>query len=106
MFPMRRRLDSLSSAPPSLTTPRHRTRLWEGNHVSIKDLWDNYAQYLYLPRLRDSGVLVEAIRDGIASLMWNPETFAYAERFDEATSRYEGLRAGQQAGVVMNTSSV
>jgi hypothetical protein len=80
--------------------------LWEGDHVSIKKLWDDYAQYLYLPRLKDSGVLIEAIHDGIASTTWNPETFAYAEGHNEAEGGYQGLKAGQQASVILNTTSV
>ncbi len=93
-------------APTLLRRDLDRIPLWEGNHVSVKKLWDDYAQYLYLPRLKQSSVLMEAIRDGIASLMWSAETFAYAEMLDETKGRYEGLKAGQQAGVVMNTSSV
>jgi hypothetical protein len=36
-------------------------------------------RYLYLPRLKDQHVLVSAIQQGVASLTWETETFAYAE---------------------------
>src|SRR5439155_3229979 len=47
-----------------------------------------------LPRLKNSAVLVGAIRDGLGLLLWRQESFAYADSVDEATGRYRGLRAG------------
>ena len=44
--------------------------LWRGHHVAIKQLAEDFARYLYLPRLKDSGVLMDAIRDGFALLTW------------------------------------
>lgn len=35
------------------------------------------------------------MRDGVALLTWQSDTFAYAESFDDAAGRYRGLRAGQ-----------
>ena len=43
-----------------------RVPLWKGDHVGVKELWSYYAQYLYLPRLRDSKSLAEAIQNGVA----------------------------------------
>src|SRR4029077_11993903 len=77
-----------------------RIPLWTGNHVSIKQLCEYMARYLYLPRLRDEQVLLAAIQEGVASLMWQGETFAYAEAWDEQKGRYKGLRGGQQGRVV------
>lgn len=68
--------------------------LWRGEHVEIKQLIEDFARYVYLPRLADSQVLVEAARDGLSLLTWERETFAYADSFDDATSRYRGLRSG------------
>ena len=34
-----------------------RVPLWRGKHVAVKQLGDDFARYLYLPRLRDSEVL-------------------------------------------------
>jgi hypothetical protein len=70
-----------------------RVPLWTGNHVSIKQLCEYMARYLYLPRLRDERVLITAIEEGVSSLVW-AETFAYAEGWDEQRQRYQGLRAG------------
>ena len=69
--------------------------LWRGNHVSVKQLAEDFARYLYLPRLKDSSVLIGAIRDGMTLLTWQQESFAYADSFDEDAGRYRGLRGGQ-----------
>ena len=70
--------------------------LWRGDSVSIKQLADDFAQYLYLPRLRDTDVLLAAVRDGVAALTWERETFAYADSYDATRHRYLGLKTGQQ----------
>ncbi len=71
-----------------------RVPLWRGNHVGIGQLVDDFASYLYLPRLFNPRVLYEAIEKGLATLLWD-DTFAYAENYDESADRYLGLRAGQ-----------
>ncbi|HEX2218331.1 MAG TPA: Swt1 family HEPN domain-containing protein [Gemmatimonadales bacterium] len=70
--------------------------LWRGDHVRVAQLADDFAQYLYLPRVRDSSVLARALGDGVALLTWRTDGFALADSFDEAQGRYRGLRAGQQ----------
>jgi len=80
--------------------------LWQGDHVSTQQLWSYFAQYLYLPRLRDSAVLVRAIENGVASMTWEQETFAYADAWDEARGRYVGLRAGEQVVARIDGASV
>ncbi|MBA3352433.1 MAG: ATP-binding protein, partial [Blastocatellia bacterium] len=76
-----------------------RIPLWRGDHVPIRQLVDDFARYLYLPRLTDSSVLVNAIRDGLTLLTWVEDSFAYAESYDESAGRYRGLRGGQAAGI-------
>jgi len=83
-----------------------RIPLWRGDRVGLGQLWSDYSQYLYLPRLRDSSVLLGAVRDGVASLTWNPETFAYASAFDEAADRYTGLVAATHPAAVLDGVSV
>ena len=73
--------------------------LWRGDRVEIRQLAEDFARYLYLPRLADTGVLIQAIRDGIALLTWQSDTFAFAESYDETAGRYRGLRAGQMVSV-------
>jgi len=72
-----------------------RIPLWRGDHVEIRQLVEDFARYLYLPRLKDPSVLIRAIQDGVGLLSWDKDSFAYAESFDEKSGRYRGLRAGQ-----------
>lgn len=72
-----------------------RVPLWRGEHVSITQLIEDFAQYLYLPRLQDPAVLLGAAADGVVLLTWEKDTFAFADSFDEELGRYRGLRAGQ-----------
>ena len=68
--------------------------LWRGDHVEIKQLVEDFARYLYLPRLRDTAVLLDAMREGLGLMTWSKDSFAYAESYDEAASRCRGLRCG------------
>ncbi len=78
-----------------------RVPLWRGDHVPLKQLAEDFAQYLYLPRLKDDGVLLEAVRSGLGDINWRQDTFAYAEGYDESQGRYLGLRAGQHGAVTL-----
>lgn len=80
--------------------------LWRGDHVSIKELADFFTRYIYLPRLKTTDVLLAAIREGVQSLLWQHETFAYADSYDAERSRYLGLKAGQQVQVTLNSNTV
>jgi len=73
--------------------------LWRGDYVPVRQLVDDFARYLYLPRLAGPEVLLQAIRDGVALLTWKTDTFAFAESYDETAGRYRGLRAGQSVTV-------
>ncbi len=70
--------------------------LWRGDHVAVRQLVEDFARYLYLPRLKDPSVLLGAVRDGVALLTWERDAFAFADSFDESADRYRGLRGGQQ----------
>jgi uncharacterized protein len=83
-----------------------RVPLWRGDHVNLKELWEMFATYLYLPRLRDREVLRQAVQSGVAKMLWETETFAYAQRFDEQRGRYEGLVGGQHTDVLIDGSSL
>ncbi len=80
--------------------------LWKDQpHLGVKQLWEYLCKYLYLPRLRDEGVLLDAIRQGVNSLTWK-DFFAYASAVDEATGRYIGLVAGQIPHVILDSASL
>jgi hypothetical protein len=73
--------------------------LWRGNHVAIKQLEEDFASYLYLPRLTEPTVLEGAIKDGLRLLTWAQESFAYADSYDELKRLYRGLRGGQSISI-------
>ena len=72
-----------------------RVPLWRGDHVSTKQIVEDFARYLYLPRASDPTVLLKSIGDGVALLTWEHDAFAYADSFDDEATRYRGLRGGQ-----------
>ncbi|MGE5585758.1 MAG: Swt1 family HEPN domain-containing protein [Bacillota bacterium] len=76
-----------------------RVPLWRGDHVAIRQLVEDFARYLYLPRLKNPAVLVGAVSDGVALLTWVQDSFAFADSFDESAGRYRGLRAGQEVSL-------
>jgi predicted AAA+ superfamily ATPase len=83
-----------------------RIPLWRGNHVGLAQLWEDFAQYLYLPRLRDSSVLAGAIQDGVALTTWTSETFAYSSMYEEESGQYRGVKAGEHPSVIIDSTSV
>jgi hypothetical protein len=80
--------------------------LWRGNHVGVKQLVDDFAKYLYLPRVKNAQVLLAAIEDGVGRITWEQDAFAYADYFDTAADRYRGLEAGRRPTVQLNANSV
>jgi predicted AAA+ superfamily ATPase len=89
-----------SFAPTRLRMELDRVPLWRGKHVAVKQLVDDFARYLYLPRLRNSSVLLDAIGDGVNLLTWMQDSFALADSFDAGESRYKGLRGGTMVTLV------
>ncbi|HNT54518.1 MAG TPA: Swt1 family HEPN domain-containing protein [Anaerolineaceae bacterium] len=82
-----------SFAATRLRMELDRVPLWRGSHVAIKTLAEDFARYIYLPRLKAPEVLLEAVRGGVSLLTWQKEGFAFAESYDENSGRYRGLRA-------------
>ncbi|MEY4762694.1 MAG: hypothetical protein RLZZ200_2550 [Pseudomonadota bacterium] len=83
-----------SFAPSRLRMELDRVPLWRGDHVAVRQVVEDFGRYLYLPRLRDQSVLLEAIGEGVRRLTWEQDAFALADSFDDATARYKGLRGG------------
>ena len=67
--------------------------------VGVRQLVEDFAQHLYLPRLTSGSVLVRAIREGVRLLTWETESFAFADGFDESTGDYLGLRFREDVDV-------
>ena len=80
--------------------------LWkETDHLNPKKLWEYCATYLYLPRLKDIRVLIQAVQEGVQSTTWS-EYFAYAEGWDEGKKKYLGLKAGQLTSIMIDSQSL
>jgi hypothetical protein len=80
--------------------------LWRGDNVAVKQLVDDFARYLYLPRLAGPEVLIRAAGDGIGLLTWRADTFAYVESYDEAAGRYRGLRGGKEVALSADSTGL
>jgi hypothetical protein len=90
--------------PPSLLRQRldgQLASLWEGGHVAVSALWDVFARYLYLPRLRNLDVLLATVEAGPASVSWQQDGFATADGF--SGDRFPGLTVGSHALVTAGT---
>ena len=83
-----------------------RIPLWQGDDIGVRALWELFGQYVYLPRLRDQSVFLGAVQSGVASMTWNPDTFAYAEGRDEKAGRYLGLIGGQHCIAILDSNSL
>ena len=79
---------------------------WADGHVAASMLWEDFAKYIYLPRLRDLEVLMTTIERGSASTTWQSEGFAVAVGVDDTTGRYLGLAAGSHPGPISPTALV
>ena len=81
--------------------------LWrgEGDHVSVRQLAEDFATYPYLPRLASPAVLTGAVEAGLASLTWETDGFALAEGYDEAAKRYLGLQQGGRTVALLPESA-
>lgn len=89
-----------SFAATRLRMELDRVPLWrEGVHVAVKLLAEDFARYLYLPRLKNSSVLIDAIEDGLGLLTWEQDAFAFADSWDAGADRYRGLRGGQRVSI-------
>ncbi len=70
-----------------------RFNLWQGKkHLEVRQLWEFYATYPYLPRLKDQQSLLKAI-EGVYDGHFLSDRFAYATGFDEPKDNYLGLIA-------------
>jgi hypothetical protein len=70
--------------------------LWKDEpHIGFKRVWECLATYLYMPRLRNSDVLLATVQEGVQKLEW----FGYADSVDE-DGRYVGLQFGYTSGSI------
>lgn len=83
-----------------------RVPLWRGDHVSTEQLAEDFARYLYLPKLTSPELITSAVEQGVNLTTWGSDSFAYAEGYDEADNRYLGLQAGKLVKAVLSKTSL
>jgi predicted AAA+ superfamily ATPase len=88
-------------APTMLRKYLDEIPLWRGNHVAVKQLIEDFYKYLYLPRVLKPDTLLNAMMDGVKSIAWETETFAFAEMFDQAKNEYKGVKFGE--GIIITS---
>ncbi|TVR19705.1 MAG: ATP-binding protein [Anaerolineaceae bacterium] len=77
--------------------------LWHDQpHVGVKQLWEYFARYCYLPRLYDKNVLLEALNNGV---MRSDAPFGYATMVGE-DGVYKGLAIGSSTNIYFDNTSV
>ena len=96
----------VSLGPTVLRLHLDRVPLWRGEHVSVRQLVEDFGQYLYLPRLKGPSVLERAVEDGVGLLTWEHDAFAFADSYDQAAERYRGLRFMQGVTVVADATGL
>lgn len=52
--------------------------MWSTGHCSVKDLWDVFARYTYLPRFKNMAALVSVLLEGANRIGWEQATWALA----------------------------
>ena len=80
--------------------------LWRGSHVSVRQLVEDFGQYLYLPRLTSGEVLARAVEAGVGLMTWEHDGFAFADDFDEDARRYRGMRSMQDVRVTAESTGL
>jgi len=79
--------------------------LWEAGWVTVNQVWEACARYLYLHRLKDLNVLLACVAGAPASTVWATEGFAVAEAADSRQpGRFAGLVAGGMAAGARGTT--
>src|SRR5690606_33589165 len=89
-------------SPDNLRMELDRFNLWsEYGYVGLRQLWEYFARYCYLPRLLDDSVLQNAVRDGINRL---DAPFAYATQVKDG--RFTGLAFRSASSIYFDDESV
>ena len=80
--------------------------MWVDGHTTVNALWDAFARYPYLPRLKNLETICSTVRQGANPITWQMTGFAVAEAFDGPTGRYIGLTTHGDAATVVGTTLV
>ena len=65
--------------------------------MKINQLIEDFATYLYLPRIVHEKIIHTCLKNGLHTLVINPDTFVYAASWDEQIQEYRGLTPSSSA---------
>jgi hypothetical protein len=65
--------------------------MWADGYTTVNALWDAFARYPYLPRLKTLDTLCGTARQGANAITWQITGFALADAVDTKNGRFVGL---------------
>ena len=80
--------------------------MWAAGYTSVNALWDAFARYPYLPRMKNQEVLCATVRQGANPISWQITGFAIADAFNAKTGHYVGLTTSGDATTVIGTTLI
>ena len=94
------------AAPPIACDDGVLSSMWADGYTTVNALWDAFARYPYLPRLKNLETLCATVREGANPITWQITGFVVADAFDANTGRYVGLTVHGDARNVIGTTLV
>lgn len=80
--------------------------MWSSGYTTLNALWEAFARYPYLPRLKNLETLCATARQGANPIAWQVMGFALADAIDESTGRFVGLTVHGDDVTVTGTTLV
>ncbi|MGH9044638.1 MAG: hypothetical protein ACRDVP_07390 [Acidimicrobiales bacterium] len=80
--------------------------MWAEGYTSVNLLWDAFARYPYLPRLKSIDTLSATARQGANPIAWEVMGFALADAVDSKSGRFIGLTTNGEHSTATGTTLV
>jgi predicted AAA+ superfamily ATPase len=80
--------------------------MWADGYTTVNILWDAFARYPYLPRLRALETLCATARQGANPITWQVTGFALADSVDPNTGRFVGLTTHGEETTITGTTLI
>ena len=80
--------------------------LWEDGHLPVQKLFEYMSAFNHLPRVANTDVLLDAIREGVALDTWQEDSFAFAKAYNKESGKFDGLVAGEAIEITKDCTGV
>jgi predicted AAA+ superfamily ATPase len=80
--------------------------MWADGYTTVSALWDAFARYPYLPRLKNLETLCATARHGANPITWQTMGFALADSVDSTTGRFVALSTHGEGATVTGATLV